>query len=789
MDDLKLALRGFRKTPGVTAVIVLALALGIGVNASLFIFVSAIMLHPFPYPRLDRVMTLWEAPSSHPGQRGGLAPATYLDLQQRNTSFETLGAYRRWDANLSGAGEPERVLAAEVTPEFFAALGLQPLVGRILTSEETGAIVIGRSLWVARFASMPSAIGQKVSLNGASYTIVGVMPDEFNFPLETQVWAPLTLTAAERHNRESHSVSIIGRLKAGVPVTGAKAEMATLGSRLASEHPDTNENRTLETVPLVELVETYTNRFMLILAATAAFVLLLACANVANLFLVRLAARQHELAIRATLGASRGRIAMQLLMESALVSLIAGACGLDFAAWSLAAWKARIPAFVFRMVGGLKQAHIDSSVVLMTLALSLLAGILCAAPSLWMVLRKGVSARLAESLKESGRTGSGGRVRSRARTALAVSEVALALILLVCAGAMVQTFERFMHVNPGFDATDMLTADVALPPAKYSTPAQVTSFYDRMLATLGSNAAIESASRADALFIEGRPAPRPGDTVPAADAVSARYFETLRLPVIEGRAIQASDDHGHPGVVVLTKMVAKQYWPQGSAIGQHIRLSKDDPRWLTVVGVCGDLNDWFTGNPIPRAFVSFAQSPSANARFYLRTPGDPLRGIQQIRNAVNGIDPALAVFDAKTLERRMEEETSGVRSAATQMTTYALIGLFLAATGIYAVIAYSVVRRTHEIGIRMALGANRVTVLRMTLSEALRIGAIGLAIGLPVAYGLIRAMSSLLFGVVQLETTTFTGLTLTLALCAAAAGFIPAWRSSRLDPVAALRNE
>jgi predicted permease len=523
-------------------------------------------------------------------------------------------------------------------------------------------------------------------------------------------------------------------------------------------------------------------------------VLLLACANVANLLLVRLAGRQKEIAIRAAMGASRGRIATQLIVESTLLALIAGALGLDLAAWNIAIARRTIPTMVYKIVGGLKNVHIDATTILMTLGASLIAGLLCALPSLSMVLRESASARLSDSLKESGRSGTGGRSRNRLRTTLAVAEVTIALILLIGAGAMVRTFDRLLAVSPGFDTANLLTVQIALPQSKYAGLTQTASFYERLLDGLGTahdvrSAAIVSDGASDALYIEGRPAPRPEQTVPEVRAVTARFFETLKLPLIEGRTISASDDREKPLVVVLNKSLAKQFWPQESPIGRRVRLSKDDPRWMTVVGICGDTTDWFSGQWQARAYISFLQAPKANAMVYMRTPADPLKSIAAVRAEVQKVDPSQAMFDVKSMEERIAEESSGVKASASSMTNYALIGLFLAASGIYGVISYSVARRTHEIGVRMALGADRVTVLRMTLKDAIMIGAIGLGIGIPVAYGMIRAMSSALFGVVQMDLLTFAALTLTLAFCAVAAGFIPALRASRLDPVTALRNE
>ena len=358
---------------------------------------------------------------------------------------------------------------------------------------------------------------------------------------------------------------------------------------------------------------------------------------------------------------------------------------------------------------------------------------------------------------------------------------------------MVRTFQRFLTLKSGFDSDNLLTMQISLPQPKYSGAMLTTSFYQRLLEGLADRSrrdfAVEADESADGLYIEGRPAPDPGESIPDVRAVSGRYFETLRLPMIEGRAISPGDDRDQPLAVVLNASLARLYWPDQSPIGQHVRLSKNEARWWTVVGICGDTKHWFSRQPEPRAYLSFIQSPSPDGMVYIRTTGDIAQAAAMARAEVQKIDQTQAVFEVKTMEQRIAEETSGVRAASTSMVMYAFIGLFLAASGIYGVISYSVARRTHEIGVRMALGADRGTVLRMTLRDAVFIGAIGLGVGVPIAFAMIRAMSSVLYGIIQLDALTFGALTVIRAICAVAAGYIPAWRASRLDPMTALRNE
>jgi putative ABC transport system permease protein len=745
-------------------------------------------------------MTLWEAPTSQSASRETVAPASFFDWQEQSRSFEALAAYRPWDANLTGAGDPERVAACLATPEFFRVLGLAPALGRAFRAAETepgrnGVAVVSQGFWKRRLAADPAALGKTVSLDGAAYTIVGVMPEDFNFPLETEVWAPLAFPPAGRHDRESHSLAILGRLKPAVPLHQARAEMTSVGRRLAAQYPGSNRDRDIQVIPVRELTNNVTDRFVLMLLATAGFVLLLAAANVANLLLVRLANRQREIAVRTAMGATRYRIVRLLVFESLILALVSGGIGLYLADLNRLLMHKRVPPWVLRWVAGLRDVRIDGTVVLFTLAVSLAVGLLCAVPAAIHVLRGTSAGDLNEALKEGGRGGSAGRSHSRLRFTLAISEVALALILLVGAGVMVGTFQRMLTASPGFDTRNLLTMRIALAPSKFAAPGQVSEFYDRLLRGLAevpsaqSSAVAAATGSAQGVYVEGRAAPAPGDPRPSIYAVTGQYLRTLRLPLLQGRPIADGDRREFQPVVVLSESVARHYWPVSNPIGSRLKLSAADPRWLTVVGVCGDVKDWFSDRPEPRVYVSFRQAPSAAVTVFVRTPADPMQVAGAALAEVRKVDPGQPVFDLKSMEQAIAEQTSGLRASSVSMVTYAVIALILAVSGIYAVISYSVAQRTREIGIRMALGAGRADILTMALGDAVRMGAAGLAIGVPVALATLRAMSSVLYGVMRIDTAAFIGLTLLLAFSAVAAGYIPAHRAARVDPLTALRAE
>ena len=801
--DFRYALRALRKAPGTTAVAALALALGIGVNTSSFMWVSALVLHPLPYAGLERIMTVWETVPKLRAGRDAVAPANFLDWRQENRAFEKMAAYQPWDANLTGTGEPERIQACLVTADFFAVLGMKPALGRSFSREEqetpsSGAVIVSHGFWQRRLASSPDAVGRSVSLDNRNYTIAGVMPAEFDYPLATELWTPLAMTPQERNQRTLRTLLVLGRLRPQVTVAEAGAAMNVIAGRLERAYPQSNESRGVAVVPLRELTNQVTDRFVLTLLGAASFVLLLACANVASLMLARATGRQRQFAVEAALGASRFRIARLLLAESTLIALLGGVLGIYQAAWNLDLSKSRIPPEILRFVAGMRNMHIDAEVAAFTLGVSVLAAVLCSLPAILLALRGNVAGDLGEALKEGGRGPTSGPARSRARSALVVVEVALALVLLVGAGLMLQAFRGLLTANPGFNPKNLLTMQVALPEQQYREPAQTASFYDRVLRTLGALPDVRAAASyadkggPDGFYIEGQPEPRPGEMRPGVRTVSGRYFETAELPIRLGRGISGQDGPESPRVVVLSESVARHYWPDyphGDPIGRHIKLGNSQSPWLTVAGVSGDVKDWFTGQPMPAAYIPSVQAPQRAMMLLLRTAGDPLGVATSARAAVRAVDRNPPVYDVKSMEQIIAWQTSGVGAAAMSMEIYAGIALLLAVTGIYALTSYSVAQRTHEIGVRMALGARGSDVLKMVVGQSLRTAGAGLAIGLPAAVIMTKIMSSLLSNVVPLDLRTVAAFTVLLAAAAMLAAYVPARRAARVDPMVALHHE
>jgi putative ABC transport system permease protein len=773
---------------------VLSLALGIGANLCAFVSVNSVILHPFPFSHLDRIMLLGEGSPKLGADRGPVSPANFLDWKDNNRSFEFLSAFNSWDALMNGTGEPERVTAARVSGDFFATLAMAPAQGRAFMPREfepgADAVVLVSQAFQKSHAL---ALGRTILLDGRAHIVVGVMPDDFDFPLATEIWAPLALSPESKARRDVADLSVLGRLKPEVSAERARAEMGALAATLAKRYPQTNEGRSVSIVALAKMDE-ITDGFVLIVWCAAGFVLLLACANIGNLQLARFTTRQKELGLRAALGASHLRLVRQLLTESLVMSAAGGLVGLYLGWCELVMMKTFIPAQVLRWVAGLRHLEITPLVLAFGFAISMASGLLCTVPSIYQLLRRRNTGRLGETLKEAGRGSVSSRTGNRARTILVAGEVALALVLLVGAGLMVRAFQRMLAVNAGIDPKGVLTLEMTPSPNAYRDAAQTAQFYRRVLAEMDTlsgvrASALSGSAAASKWEIEGRDTPAPGEPRPGALAISAAYFQTMRIPMMEGRPIGDRDGPDSPGAVVLSEGLAHFYWRGSSPIGQRVRLGGPSSPWLRVVGICGDVRIWFSSEAEPLAYVSYRQEPPAAVRFALRTAGDPMLSAGAARMAIRRVDADQAIYNVKSMEQALAEETSGVKSAATVMSIDAGIALLLALMGAYSVSSFFVAQRTQEIGVRVALGASPSTILRMVLGQTARISAAGLLAGLAVAIAMSAMMSRVLYRAVALEPVTFAALTAMLAAAAMLAAYVPARRATRVDPMTALRSE
>jgi putative ABC transport system permease protein len=805
LQDIRFGLRMLAKSPGITAVAVVAMALGIGANTSIFTTVNALLLHPFPFEHLERIVAVWEtAPKQNEGH-AAVAPADFRDFREQSHSFDELAAGHGWEVNLTGSGPAERVDGYQVTPSFFALLGMRAQLGRTMTPPDfapgqTSAVVVSYGFWQQRLGAIPGVIGSRVRLNGQQYTIIGVMPADFEYPMGVEVWAPLDLGAADQADRTDHYLQVIGRLKPGVSISHAQADLQAIADRLAVQFPQTNAGHSARLVKLMNELMGDARQFILVLMGAAGFVLLLACANVANLQLAQGSARQKEIAVRVALGAGRGRIARQLLIESVLQSVLGAGVGLSLAAWDLQRQRGSIPAFIVRYVPGIKHLRIDSYVWGFTAAVAVVAGILAGMGFAWHASR----VNLNETLKESSRGGGSSSSSHRLRGLLVVTEVALALVLLTGAGLMVKGFRHLMETNPGYDRRNLLTFKIALPESKYRGGSEVREFYEQLSARLGALPGVETAAVASTLpgqfnwtrtqyGAEGQPPAAPGEMrLAIMESVTPEIFQALRIPVVKGRALAAQDGHDSTPVVVLNASLARRLWPGENPLGKrlHFGSSESTPPWCTVVGVVGDIEPVpFDHTAPPMAYFPLAQSPQRSLSIAMRTVGDPTALAAAARAQVQGLDQEQPVFDVRTLEQVIDDDLSGVKVSARMMTVYGIIALILAASGIFALMAYSVSQRTHEIGVRMAMGAQHKDVLRMVVGRALTLAMVGLAIGVPAALALTRTLSSVLLGVITVDTPVFVGFALLLALVAALAAYIPARRAMKIEPMEALRYE
>jgi len=805
LQDLRYALRQLRKSRGFTVLAVITLALGIGANTAIFSNVNALLLRPFALPDLDRVVAVWETVPKQEATSVKAAPANFRDWTEQSASFEHLAAINGWNANLTGDGVAERVEGYQVTPDFFSLAGVPSQLGRNIGGIDfqhgtAPVVVISHGFWQRHLGGDTSVIGKSLLLNGQKFTVVGVAGRDLEFPAGAEIWTPLDLISAGGVDRSNHYLQVLGRLKKDTSVKQATADLQAIAGRLAVQFPNTNGGHGTRVARLAEDATTGTRQFVLVLMGAAFFVLLLACVNVANLQLARVSSRQKEMAVRIGLGASRWQLVRQLLVESMLLSIAGGAAGLLLSSWGMRLLMRNLPPFILAHVPGLKNLEVDSRVLWFTLAVALVTGILA---GLVPALRFSRS-ELSDALKENTRAATASPSAGRLRALLVVSEVALALVLLVGAGLMVKGFGNLITTEMGFDRTHVLTFRVALAGEKYRTQDQIRNYYDRVIRGIQSLPGVESAACVSNIpsgwtwnwieySAEGQPPASLGELPSTlSQVVTPDFFATLRVPVLKGRFISAQDGPDAPPVAVVSESLARSNWPGQNPIGKHLKLGPRDGREAErlIVGVVGEVRSSpFDFRPDPTTYTALAQMLPSTSAFVVRSAGDPVSLASAVTAQIRNIDPDVPTYDVRSLEQMISDNVSGVEFSARMMLIFGLVALTLAAAGIFAVMAYSVGQRTHEIGVRMALGARRIDVLRLVVNGAVRMASIGLGIGICVALILTRALSSLLFGVIRMDTAIFALLTLVLATVAVVAAYIPARWATRVDPMQALRCE
>ncbi len=803
ITDLKYALRMLVKTPAFSILAVLTLALAIGANSAVFSVINAVLLRPLPYEKPAELVRVFGTQPQLP--KAPTSPANFLDWKEQNQVFARIATYVGQGFNLLGDNKPERVRGARVSADLFDLLGVRPSVGRAFLAEEdqlgqNRVVVLSDEFWRSRFGADRRTVGQTITLNDQSYTVIGVMPPGFGFPSDTtQVWTPIAFREAERATRDTNYINVLARLKPGVTLAQAQEQMSALARRQAERYPDSNTGIGVKLVTLSEQTLGDIRPVLVVLLGAVVFVLLIACANVANLLLARAAERQKEMAIRSALGASRSRVVRLLLIESVLVALLGGGCGLVFAIWGVDLLVALKPVDLPRLT----EIGIDRGVFAFTALLSLVTGLGFGLVPAWQASRSDLN----EGLKESSRGATGGPGRQRFRGMLVVTEVALSLVLLIGAGLMIRSFARLLSVDPGFNPGSVLTAFVSLPPSKYPEPQQQAAFFQQLIERTRNLPGVLSAAAASdlplfggnstAFDVEGRPPSAPGQRgLIDYRMISPEYFQAMGMRLMKGRAFSERDTLDTPQVVIINATTAARFFPNEDPIGKRIGLSGPTD-WREVVGVIGDVRNYGLDAEVkPEAYIPFLQNApgylagvASAMNVVMRTANDPLSAGPAFRSVVQSLDKDQPISVISTMESQLAESVAQRRFNMLLLAVFATLALLLAAIGIYGVIAYTVAQRTHEMGLRMALGASRADILKLVFAHAMLRTFAGVALGLAAAFGLTRLMSSLLYDVAPTDPLVFAGITALLVLVALAATYIPARRAMKVDPMVALRYE
>jgi putative ABC transport system permease protein len=790
------------KRPGFTLVAVVTLGLSIGINTAVFSVVYAALVRPLPFAEPERLfMAAAENKRGGAAEVRGVAPADFVDWREQSRAFEGLAAYTGGGLTLDSAGTPELVAGVRVSEDFFRVLGVGPARGRVLDAEEFGgsasrAVVLSHRLWQRRFGGDPAVVGRQLTLvGGGSATVVGVMPEQFRFPSYAEVWTSLPRDSRELLQRTSRYFSVVGRVRDGMSAAQAQEELGGVAARLAETYPQSNAEWGVRLIPLREtLVGGQARTALLVLFGAVGFVLLIACANVTNLLLARSTARHKEVAIRAALGATRWRVLRQLLSESVLLTLAGGALGVVLALWGVDALLALVPEDL--RFARLDEARVDGGVLAFTAGVSLLTGLLVGLLPGLKISKPDLNLALKETSRGST---SEGRLR-RARGLLVVAEVAVTLVLLVGAGLLLRSFISLQQTELGFEAGNLLTLTVAAPQQLYGQTPRRVAYFRQMQERLAALPGVRAAATASSLpldwvlnfsySVEGRAA-RPGDE-PQADyvTVSPNYFEVMSIPIVRGRGFNERDAEGAPSVALINETMARRVFPGEDPLGKRVTIDYMEQRVaLEVVGVVADTKQSMGQATNLQIYDCYLQRPWLSSSFVLRTEGDPAALAPAAQRAVREVDASRAASGVKTMEQLLSESVAQPRFYAQLLTGFACVALLLAAVGVYGVMSYAVTQRTHEIGIRMALGARGGDVLRMVVGEGMALALAGVGLGLAAAFALTRVMSSLLYGVSATDAGVFALVSVLLTAVALLACLVPARRATKVDPMVALRYE
>jgi len=817
-QDIRYGARMLLKNPGVTIIVIIALALGIGANTAIFSVVNSVLLRPLPYDEANRLVFLNE--KSPVLDEMSISYPNFIDWRNHNQTFEKMGVYNRASYNLTGNGEAERIVTGQMSADMFSVLRVNALHGRVYTNEEdkpggTPVVVLSYALWQRRFGGQLSILNQPITLNSKSYTVIGIMPESYAFPSRAEMLVPVGQLSDQPswQQRGNHpGLYGVARLKPGVTFEQADADMNNIGANLEKQYPDTNASTRPRLRSLMEIFVVDVRRTLWIIFAVVAAVLLIACANIANLLLARATARRKEMAIRTAVGASRWRIARQLLTESILVSMIGGAIGLFLAYWGVQLILYMSPDAIPRS----REIGLDWTVLLFTVGVSFVTGILF---GLIPAIQAG-EVDVHETLKETGRGTSG---RNWLRSSLVVAEVATTLVVLIFAGLMIRSFYKLQQVNPGFSHERLTSFSISLPQKKYANDEVRGSFYNRLLENIRTLPGVESAAAASGLplgnngwqtgfVIDGQPEP-PRDQTPLMEAclVTPDYFKAMNIPVLRGRVFTDRDDRSHlagrdlsklnenqrsiAGLnsIVIDEEFARRHWPNEDPVGKYVRLGGNDPDApkLQVLGVVGrvKMESLNQNSDRVQGYFAFNQLPQGGMTVIIKGASDPNLLISSARSAVKEIDPDQPIYNPRTMSEIRAESVQGERLTLTLLSLFAGIALVLAIVGIYGVMSYSVTQRTHEIGIRMAIGARPVDVFKMILGHGMKLALIGVGLGLVLAFAVTRFMVTLLFGVEPTDATTFGAITAILVAVALLACYLPGRRATKVEPTISLRYE